>query len=106
MTLSTSFQNFNGKFSTDGQQSPILHLGQLALSDLALADLMTQAAALISQVIAVEILFIWELEQDHHSLSLKTCLGWQNGSTGSIRKPLEPNSLEQFTLASASPIII
>ncbi len=106
MTLPTSFQNIHRKFLDDGQQqSAVIRLGQLALSDIALADLMTQAADLIAQTLAVEYVLLWELDADKSYVSLKAGIGWKEGSTDTTRKPLEPNSLESFTLTSQNPIM-
>ncbi len=107
MTLPTSFQDLNRKFSTEGQQqSAMIRLGQLALSDIALADLMTQAVTLIAQMLAVEYTLIWELDPNKQHVLLQAGTGWKEGSTDSLWKPLEPNSLEGFTLTSQYPLII
>ncbi len=107
MTLPTSFQNLNRKFFTEGQQqSALIRLGQLALSDIALADLMTQAVTLIAQMLAVEYILIWELDSSKKYVLLQAGTGWKEGSMDSLWKPLEPNSLESFTLTSQYPIMI
>jgi len=107
MTLPTSFQNLNRKIFTEGQQqSAVIHLGQLALSDIALADLMTQAVTLIAQMLALEYILIWELDRNKKHVLLQAGTGWKEGSTDNLWKPLEPNSLEGFTLTSQYPITI
>lgn len=107
MFLSTGFQKLNRKTSTKGQQqAATAYLGQLALSDTALADLMTQAAALIAQVLSVEYSLIWQLEADKAYLSPKAGLGWKEGSMDSSQMPIEPNSLEGLTLKSQYPILV
>jgi signal transduction histidine kinase len=107
MFLSTGFQKLNRKISTKGQQqAATAYLGQLALSDIALADLMTQAATLMAQVLSVEYSLIWKLEADKIHLSQKACSGWKEGSTDNSQMPVEPNSLENFTLKSQNAIII
>ncbi len=107
MTLPTSFQNLNRKIFTEGQQqSAVIHLGQLALSDIALADLMTQAVTLIAQMLALEYILIWELDRNKKHVLLQAGTGWKEGSTDRLWKPLEPNSLEGFTLTSQYPITI
>lgn len=107
MTLPTSFKNLNRKIFTEGQQqSAVIHLGQLALSDIALADLMTQAVTLIAQMLAVEYTLIWELDHNKKYVLLQAGTGWKEGLTDGLRKPLEPNSLEDLTLTSQYPIRI
>lgn len=107
MTLPTSFQNLKRKLLADGQQqSATIQMGQLALSDIALSDLMTQAATLISQMLAVDYVSIWGYDAKDKTISLQVSTGWQERTTDNIKKPLEPNSLEDFTLTSQYPIII
>lgn len=107
MISSTSVENLKRKIVTDGQQQlAVIQLGQLALSDVALADLRTQAAALIAQMLAVEYVSIWELDADKKTVSLQASTGWKQGTVDNITKPLEPNSLEDFTITSQYPILI
>jgi signal transduction histidine kinase len=107
MTFPTSFQDLNRKISAgEPQLSAIVHLGQVAQSETALAELMQQTAALIAQVLAVEYVSIWELDTDQNYLSLQAGRGWNEGSTANTHKPLEPNSLESFTLTSQYPVMI
>jgi signal transduction histidine kinase len=107
MFLSTGFQKLNRKTSTKGQQqAATAYLGQLALSDTALADLMTQAAALIAQVLSVEYSLIWQLEADKAYLSQKAGSGWKEGAMDSSQMSIEPSSLESLTLQSQYPILV
>lgn len=107
MTLPTSVQNLKRKFFADGQQQmAVIQLGQFALSDIALPDLLTQAVNLIAQLLAVEYVSIWELDADKKTISLQASTGWKTGTTDNIKKPLEPNTLEDFTLKSQYPILI
>ncbi len=107
MTLSTSVPNLKRKFFADGQQQlAVIQFGQFALSDIALSDLMTQAATLIAQMLAVDYVSIWELDVHQKTVSLQAGTGWQVGTTDNIQKPLVPNSLEDFTLRSQYPIVI
>ena len=104
---SASFQDLNRKIlNADLQQSAVIHFGQLALSDIALADLMRQAAALMAQVLAVEFLFVWELEEQTQTIALQASIGWKNQSAEDTWKPLEPHSLESLTLKSQYPILV
>lgn len=107
MSLPASFQNINPKALSDSeQQGALVQLGQMALSDIALADLMTQAAALIAQMLAVEYVSIWELDADKKHVSLQAGMGWNEESMALQQKLFEPNSLESFTITSQYPVII
>ncbi len=107
MTLPTSFENLKRKFFADGQQQlAVIQLGQFALSDVAIADLMMQAATLIAQMLAVDYVSIWELDVNKRNISLQAKIGWKDGTTDNTKKPLEPNSLEDLTLTSQYPVMI
>jgi signal transduction histidine kinase len=57
-------------------------------------------------MLAVDYVSIWELDGNHQTVSLKASTGRKEGSTDNTRKPLEPNSLEDFTLTSQNPVLI
>jgi DNA-binding NarL/FixJ family response regulator len=69
MSLPTGFQNLNQTIFTGAQQHlTIVRLGQLALSAIALADLLTQTVTLIAQMLAVDYVSIVVLsacDDDH-----------------------------------------
>lgn len=107
MFFPTSFQKLNRKAPTRGQQqAATAYLGTLALSNIALADLMTQAAALMAQVLSVEYSLIWQLEADKSHISQKAGSGWKKEAVESLQVPVEPNSLEGFTLSVQYPILM
>lgn len=107
MTLSTDIQEINPKtlVKTD-QLSAIASLGQLALSELALVDLMAQAAGLLLQALPVEYALIWELLDDKKHLLYMVGAGLEAGSVSRLQVPLEPNSLEAVTLGSKEPVLV
>lgn len=107
MSLTTGFQKIQNKLFLQGeQQAAIVHLGQLALSDTAPADLMAHAADSITQVLPVETSLIWELLEDMKSLVLRADSGVQEGWADRALIHLTPDSLEGATLSSEYPIVM
>lgn len=107
MFLPASFQKLSQKVSTKGQQqAATAYLGSLALSDIALADLMIQAADLTAQVLSMDYSLIWQLDAGQVSLLQNAGSGWRQGSLDGTQVPAEESSLEGFTLTSQYPIII
>jgi signal transduction histidine kinase len=106
MSLSASLPKIDHRIFLKGEyQAAVVHLGQLALSGSASADLADQAAVIATQVLQVEYSLIWEFNEGSRSLSLIS--GWGNTESSSIFSsiPLHPNSLEEITLSSAEPVI-
>lgn len=107
MFLPTSFQRINKKVTTKGQQqAATAFLGRLALSNITLEELLTQAAALIAQVLSVEFVRICQLEAEQGDLSQKAGVGWNDGAADNMHLPVEPGSLEGITLTSQYPILV
>lgn len=106
MTLPTRFQNLNKKIFDEGDRSAAIQLGQLALSGMPLPDLMKQAAVLIAQTIAADVVLICELNADGNSIAQHAGVGWNDGVLDQLSKNIEPDSLEQFTLKTAYPVVV
>jgi signal transduction histidine kinase len=107
MSLETSIPRLNQHISTQGEQTAaIAYLGQLALSQPALADLFTDATILIAQVSSAEIALIWELEPGMEHLSLRTFSGRQKGTMAESQMPVEADSLEGLVLRSENPVVV
>jgi signal transduction histidine kinase len=107
MSLSASFQKVNNKVFVKGQhQAAVVHLGHLALSDIAPADLMAHAAVLITQVLPVEYSLIWELLEDNKGLVFRAGSGMQEGLSDHTIIPVDSDSLEWATLSSQYPVVV
>lgn len=107
MSLSTSIQNLNRNILEDGEQpSSTIQFGQLALSGVALSELIKQAVTVISQMVAADCLWICELDAEGSSVVQQAGVGWKDGALDQRSKTLEPNSLERFTLMTAAPIVV
>lgn len=107
MSLPTSFQNLNKKIFDDGeQQAATMQFEQLVLTGLALPDLMKQAAAFILQTVIADYVLICELDADGNTIVSQTGMGWNDGSLDDLSKPIEPASLERFTLKAEFPVLM
>jgi signal transduction histidine kinase len=107
MSLETNIPNFDQRFSTHGHQAAaIAYLGQLALSKPALADLLTDTATLLSQILPAELALIWELQPGLQHLSLRTISGWKEGTAIPSPIPVEEDSLEGLVLRSENPVLV
>lgn len=107
MSLTTEYQKIDSKaIEKEPQQEAILHLGQLALSGVTPADLMAQAAELIARVLSADYALIWELPDGQENLLLISNIGLGNDLSNQLEIPPVSESLEGFTLASRSPVIV
>ena len=107
MTLSASVQKLDNKIFLKGEyQAAIVHLGQLALSDIPALELAVQAASLLTQVLQVENSLVWELSEDRQNLLLMAMSGEIESMSIISRIPLLAHSLEDKTLSSPDPILV
>jgi signal transduction histidine kinase len=107
MTLSASLQKLDHRIFLKGQhQAAVVHLGQLALSDIAAVDLTAQAAILVTQILQVEYCLVWELKEQGQSLLFLAGSGGVDSPAVLPQIPLHPNSLEAATLSSLHPVIV
>jgi signal transduction histidine kinase len=107
MTLTANFQHSDKKeFFKGNVQAAVARFGQLALSDLAPAELMNQAVALIHQVLPVDYCAIWDLLDNRKSMLLMTGTELGEELVPRLHIPLDPDSLEAFTLKSEFPVMI
>jgi signal transduction histidine kinase len=107
MTLSASVQKLDNKIFLKGEyQAAVVHLGQLALSDIPAVELAVQAASLLTQVLQVENSLVWELSEDRQNLLLMAGSGEIESLSSISRIPLLAHSLEDKTLSSPDPILV
>lgn len=107
MSLSTSYQQINNRvFPMGDRQAAVVHLGQLALSELQPIELMEQGGALIKQLLPVDYALVWELLDDGKNLLLMVGAGSNEELIPRLQLPLDILSLESFTLTSQYPVIV
>jgi signal transduction histidine kinase len=107
MSLSTSFQHINKKMmAEDREQSSVVDLGQLVFSDSAPVALLAQTAALATQILPVECCLVWELQEAGKTLVLRAAAGLEDEGVYCLQTPLEPDSLERFTLSTRYPVVM
>lgn len=106
MSVSTSFQNLDNKTLENAQhQQALIHLGQLALSDRAPAELMSEVTDLLTKILPVEYSMIWQLLDNRKIFLLMAGSGLEARFVTGIQAPVDSYSMKGFTLTSSSPVI-
>jgi signal transduction histidine kinase len=108
MSLSASLPKIDQRIFLKGEhQAAVVSLGQLALSDLAVADFASQAAGIITQVLQADYSLFWEIKEGN-SQNLFFMAGSDAIESLSMIPaiPMLPHSLEDVTLSSAGPVIV
>ena len=107
MSIPTNDQKLNKKIFT-GAEHPVtlLHLGQLALSGTAPAELMKEAVVLITQILPVKYSMLWQLLDDGKHFLLMAVAGEKELSATRVQTPVDPHSMKGFTLTSPYPVIV
>jgi signal transduction histidine kinase len=107
MSLTPEFQKIDSEVvEKKRQQEALLHLGRLALSEDKPADLMAQAVELIRSALRCDYSLIWEFPPGMETLLLVAQAGLGNGLENRLQIRPVSESLEGFTLASQSPVIV
>jgi signal transduction histidine kinase len=107
MSLSTSFQPINKKImAEDREQLAAVDLRRLLFSDSAPATLLAQAAAFATQILPAECCLIWELQEGEKTVVLRAAAGLEDEGVSRLQTPLEPDSLEGYTLSNRFPVVI
>jgi len=88
------------------QQAAVAHIGQRALSGLALSALMEEITALVAQTLGIEFCKILELLPDGKALLLRAGVGWKNGFVGVATVNAGAESQAGYTLLSNAPVIV
>jgi len=88
------------------QQEAVAALGQLALADIGLAQLMHDLVMLVTQTLDVEFCELLEVTGDGEDLVLRDGIGWRDGSIGTTTVSARGKSHAGFTLLSANPVIV
>ena len=86
------------------QQSALARLGMAGLR-VGVAELMNDAAALLSETLAVETAAVLRTEPRRSSLLLAAACGWPEGMAGRHRVAVAPGSLLQRVLGASEPVI-
>lgn len=107
MSLEASIPRINQQISSNGQPgAAIAYLGQFALSDPEPAELFSQTASLISQVLGIDFILIWELDPAGNHLLLRGSSGWSEESDIPAQMHLDPDRIEGFILNSPYPMLL
>ncbi len=88
------------------QQAAVLDLSQHALEGRDLGRLMTDAVALVAQILGIEFAKVLELTPSGEELLLRAGVGWREGCVGSLLLPTGRESQAGFTLLSYVPVVV
>jgi PAS domain S-box-containing protein len=88
------------------RQQVLVHLGNLALSGMAVSSLMDEAAEIVARTLNVEFCNVMEMLADNETLLLRAGVGWQEGRVGQATVKVGTESLAGSTMLSKNPIII
>lgn len=86
------------------QQAAVAELGQHALMDIDLPQLMEEAVTIVAQVLQMKYCGILELLPNGSTLFLQAGIGWQPGLVGAALTGTQPNSLFGYTLSTQQPV--
>jgi signal transduction histidine kinase len=107
MSLSTHFQDISKQIYTESEYlSAGIRLEQLALSNISPADLMREAAVLITQTLPVEYCMIWQLLDDNKYFLLMAGAGLENCPVTRVQIPVDPHSMKGFAITSLQPVVL
>ncbi len=88
------------------QQEAVATLGQYALSNHSLDEIMDKAVTLLADVLGVEYTKVLEFSPDRHTLLLRAGVGWRQGLVGHKTLGTKNNSQASYTLAVNGPVIV
>ncbi|WP_413166764.1 EAL domain-containing protein [Capilliphycus salinus ALCB114379] len=88
------------------QQAAVAWLGQYALSQTNLEELLGKITTLVAQTLNVQFVNILELLPHGHALLLKAGVGWSSGLVGYARISAGSQSHAGYTLAQKQPVVV
>ncbi|WP_121820504.1 PAS domain S-box protein [Halostella salina] len=89
------------------QQEVVADLGQRALEDTDVDDLMAAAAAEVAETLDTDYCKVLDLDADAEELLLRQGVGWDEGVVGEATvSAVDDDSQAAYTLASAEPVVV
>ncbi|HYY90270.1 MAG TPA: ATP-binding protein, partial [Chloroflexota bacterium] len=88
------------------QQAAVADLGQTALTDIDLTQLLDEAVLLVGRTLGVEHCVVLELEPEGETLLVRAGMGWTEGQVGQPRVEAGLGSQAGYTLMSAAPVVV
>lgn len=85
------------------QQEAVAQIGRRALAGASLPSVFSEAAALVSDTLNVELCSILELGEDQSALVVKGSAGWPESAT-TLRVPIGASSQAGYTLLTCAPV--
>jgi PAS domain S-box-containing protein len=88
------------------QQAAVAQLGQHAIAQTNLADLLHHASELVKRTLEVDFAAVLELQRDGSDFLLRAGAGWEQGLIGTARVSAGRDSHAGYTLISSEPVIV
>jgi PAS domain S-box-containing protein len=88
------------------QQAAVAQLGQRALTDTDLFNLMDEAVILVAETLNVELSKVLELLPSGDALLLRAGVGWKEGLVGHVTVGAGTDSQAGYTLLSSEPVVV
>jgi PAS domain S-box-containing protein len=88
------------------QQAAVAQLGQRALTETDLFNLMDEAVILVAETLDVELSKVLELLPSGDALLLRAGVGWKEGLVGHVTVGAGTDSQAGYTLLSSEPVVV
>jgi PAS domain S-box-containing protein len=89
------------------QQEVVTELGQRALENQDVDDLMREASRLVAETLDVAYCKVLELDDDREKFLVRQGVGWDEGTVGAATvSAIEDDSQASYTLASSGPVVV
>jgi signal transduction histidine kinase/CheY-like chemotaxis protein len=87
------------------QQTILAKFGELALKSDDLDAILTEACRLVGEALGTDLAKIVELQEDGHTLLVRTGVGWKPGVVGTVTIKVEDDTSEGMALKTGEPMI-
>jgi PAS domain S-box-containing protein len=88
------------------QQDVVAELGQLALVEQDLSELVDQAVEAVSETLGMDYCGVFELRADDGEVLLRSGAGWADGLVGTATMSSSDDSYAGYTLLSEGPVVV
>lgn len=88
------------------QQKALIDLGKIALENTSLQEVLENAVQSLARILNVEFVNVLKYRGETNEFVMRAAVGWPVDMIGRIIIPAEEDSLAQFTLQSARPVVV
>ena len=88
------------------QQELVAGLGHRALMGVDVAVIMNDAVAMVAEALDVELCELLELDQGGYDLVMRAGVGWEDGTVGVARHPVDNDTHAGYALDTGVPVVV